>query len=411
MKQPPNHMAVSAWEPGVFLTKAKGAKIWLNKKPYLDFACGPGVANIGYNHPDVLKTVRRVMDNNETGYGGNMILNKYELELAYELCRLTPGKFPKKVFFSNSGGEAVEAAMLACMKRRPERRGMVSFIGDFHGRLGFCRNATTSRAMHFERMPWSVEKSFFLAFPAENPETRLKQDFLDVISTTNNYMQYVENVIGPFINDINFAIFELIQGEGGINIAKKEIVQALIGYLRKNNVWVIIDEVQSGLGRTGKMWASDIYEVEPDIITIAKALSGGVMPIGATIMRDEVSFKQPSEHCNTFGGGPLACAVGLEVLEIIRKEKLAEKAETKGAVLGECLWRNFNVSGLGLMRRLTFFDFEMKKLVIANARKLGLFLTGAGERSVRLMPALTIGDKEIKQAVDIITVAVNAAQP
>ena len=402
MKQPNNFMAVSAWEPGVFLTKAKGAKIWLNGRPHLDFACGPGVANIGYNHPEILETIRRVLSRNETGYGGNMILNKYEVALAEELCRLTPGKFPKKVFFSNSGGEAVEAAMLACMKRRPERRGMVSFLGDFHGRLGFCRNATTSRAMHFERMPWGIEKTFFLAFPAENPETRLKQDFLGAISTPVSYMKYVENVIGPFINDINFAIFELIQGEGGISVAQKETMRALVDYLRKNNVWVIIDEVQSGLARTGKMWASDIFEIEPDILTVAKALSGGVIPIGATIMREELSFTEPGGHCNTFGGGPLACAVGLKVLEIIRKENLAEKAETKGKLLHECLWRNYSTSGRGLMRRITFYDSEMKKSVIANARKLGLFLTGAGERSVRLMPALTISENEIKQAVEII---------
>lgn len=400
------HVATSVWEPGVIFTKAKGARIWLNNKPHFDFACGPGVANVGWNHPEVIKAVKRVLDNNEAGYGGNMLLNKYEMALAKELCRLTPGKFPKKVFFSNSGGEAVEAAILACLKRRPERRGMVSFIGDFHGRLGFCRTATTSRKMHFEQMPWLMDKTFFLSFPAENPETSAAERFMSCIYTPEKYMAYVENTIGPFINEINFALFELVQGEGGINVAREDMLRALLGYLRKNKVWIIIDEVQTGLGRTGEMWASEIYGIEPDIMTVAKALSGGVVPIGATIMREELSFKETGEHCNTFGGGATACAAGLKVLEIIQRENLAQKAAIKALFFYKDLWKIGNVSGKGLMSRMTFTNSVVKKAVIAEARKLGLFLTGAGERSIRLMPPLTISEKEMEKAIEILIDAI-----
>lgn len=402
-----SNVATSAWEPNVIFTKAKGAKIWLNNEPYFDFACGPGVANVGHNHPAVLKTIKQVYDNNEAGYGGNMLLNKYQLALAEELCQITPGKFSKQVFFSNSGGEAVEAAILACLKRRPERRGMVSFIGDFHGRLGFCRAATTSRQIHFEQMPWWTEKSFFLAFPAENPETPSKQELLDYLSTPGKYMRYVENTLGPFINDINFALFELIQGEGGINVAREETMRALVEYLRKNKVTVVIDEVQTGLGRTGKMWASDIYKIEPDIMTVAKALSGGVIPIGATVMREELAFKQTGEHCNTFGANPPACAVGLKVLEIIQKENLAGQSEAKGKILRERLKKEigklvYDVSGCGLMSRIAFLNSETKKKAIVEAKNFGLFLTGAGENSIRLMPPLTISDQELGKAIEIL---------
>lgn len=396
------NVATSVWKPGLMFEKAKGSTIWLNGKPYLDFATGPGVSNIGHNHPEVIEAVKRVLDNDEAGWGGNMLLNKYQVELAEKLCELTPGKFPKKVFFSNSGGEAVEAAVLACMRRRPERPGMVSFIGDFHGRLGYGRTATTSKPLHIEGVPWGVQKAFYLVFPAVNPETPAKKEFMDNFSTTEKYLNYVENTLGPFINEINFALFELVQGEGGINVANKEMIQALFAYLKKNDVWIIGDEVQSGLGRTGHMWASDFFEVEPDIITVAKALSGGVVPIGATIIREELAYKKTSEHCNTFGASPQACAAGLKVLDILQKEKLIQKSASDGRWFGEifgevaCQLADLvsDTSGLGLMRRISFRSHEKRDEVVAAAMKLGLFLMSAGEQSVRLMPPLSMLPEE-----------------
>lgn len=413
------YLATSAWKPNFLFTKAKGSTVWLNDKPYLDFASGPGVYNIGHNHPEVLEAVKRVLDNDEAGWSGNMILNKYQIALAEKLCAITPGKFAKKVFFSNSGGEAVEAAILACLKARPERRGMVTFIGDFHGRLGFCRSATTSKQLHVEGLNWGIDRVFFLIFPAENPETPLKQEFLDGLKTPRQYRNYVENTIGPFINEINFALLELVQGEGGINVAQKEMMQALIQYLKDNKVTVIIDEVQTGLGRTGEMWASDIYEVEPDILTVAKALSGGVIPIGATIMRQELGYKKVGEHCNTFGAIPQACAAGLKTLEIIQKENLVQKSHEDGVWLRGYLWANSDcyvktrdsitdVSGRGLMSRVTFRSATLRDWVVVEALKRGLILMSAGERSVRLMPPLTISKVEMEKAVEIMMETIKA---
>lgn len=406
-----SRITISAWNPDLIFTKAKGSTIWLNDKPYLDFASGPGVSNIGHNHPEVIETVCRVLKKNEAGWGGNMLLNKYQITLAERLCELTPGKFPKRVFFSNSGGEAVEAAVLACMRSRPERPGMVSFIGDFHGRLGFGRTATTSKPLHVEGLPWGVHKAFFLVFPAENPETLKKEEFRSNFSTAAAYMNYVENTIGPFLNEINFALFELIQGEGGINVAQKEMIQALFQYLRDNKVWIIVDEVQTGLGRTGEMWASDIYEAEPDIMTVAKALSGGVVPIGATILREELAYKKISEHCNTFGASPQACAAGLKVLDIIEKENLIQKANKNGQRLQRSILSDW-ISGCGLMSRVTFRKADTRDRVIVEALKLGLFLTSAGEQSARLMPPLIISDEELSRAIAILLEAVrNTIEP
>lgn len=420
LKEAGEYVAISTWEKDVIFTKAKDVKIWLNNESYLDFGCGPGVANIGWNHPEILKVIIRVLKNNEVGWGGNEILNKYQILLAKKLCGITPGKFSKRVFFSNSGGEAVEAAVIACTKRRPERRGMLSFIGDFHGRLGFGRTATTSRRMHFEGMPQGIEKFYPLIFPAENPETPLKKDVMDILSTPDKYMAYVESQIGPFINEINFALFELVQGEGGINLAKKETIQALVKYFKDNKVWVIVDEVQTGFGRTGKMWASDIYEIEPDIITVAKALGGALMPIGATILPENLGYKHLLEHCNTFGGGPLACAAALKAIDIIQHEDLPKKSEIKGRFLRErlkiaksnCTQAEelvYDISGYGLMTRITFQNLdddtsaaEIRDMVVKEARDLGLFLMSAGERSIRLMPPLTVNNQEMEKAIKIL---------
>ena len=405
------HVATSVWKSDLLFTKAKGTKIWLNGKPHLDFACGPGVANIGWNHPEVVETVCRVLRNNETGWGGNMLLNRYQAELAERLCQITPGNFSKKVFFSNSGGEAVEAAIIACMKRRPERPGMLSFIGDFHGRLGFGRTATTSKRLHIEGLPQAMPKAFYLVFPTRNPENFFQCDFFRNDDPSDSfcsdkYMRYVQNTIDPFIQDINFAIFELIQGEGGINIADKAAIQALFHYLKENGVWTIVDEVQTGLGRTGKMWASELYEVEPDIITVAKALSGGVIPIGATVMRDELSYQTAGEHCNTFGAVPAACAAGLKVLDIIEKEKLVKKSAAGGIFLRERVDRAI---GLGQMSRMTFGDMRFRDLVATEALKRGLYLTNTGAKSLRLMPPLIITNKEIERASEIFKGSIDMA--
>ncbi len=407
------HVAISAWKPAYIFTKAKGSTIWLNDKPYLDFASGPGVSNIGYNHPAVLNAVRQVLDNDEAGWSGNMYLNKYQIALAEKLSEITPGKYDKQVFFSNSGGEAVEAAILACLKARPERRGMVTFAGDFHGRLGFCRTATSSKPLHVEGLNGGIKQAFYLIFPAENPETMAKEEFLDNLGTDWKYLNYVENAIGPFINEINFALLELVQGEGGINVAKKDMMQVLIQYLKDNKVTVIIDEVQTGLGRTGRMWASDLYEVEPDIMTVAKALSGGVIPIGATIFRNGFGYRKTAEHCNTFGGYPQACAAGLKSIEVIESEGLAQKSHEMGLVLRDALWEArscspkaqeyiADVSGIGLMSRITFDDAQTRDKVIAKAMNYGLLLMSAGEQSTRLMPPLTITYDEIKKATEIL---------
>lgn len=399
------YLAVSGWKPRVLFSKAQGAKIWLNGKPFLDFACGPGVANIGYNHPEILEVMREIFESNGAGWGGNMFLNEYQIRLAEALTESTPGNFGKKVFFSNSGGEAVEAAILACLRRNPDRHAMLTFTGDFHGRLGFGRGATSSKPLHVERVPWAMPKIFFLPFPAENPETEVKQWLRSALEMPHKYMSLVETTVGPFLKEIGFALFELVQGEGGMNVASKEIIRELFQYLREHNIPIIVDEVQTGFGRTGRMWASEIYGVEPDIMTVAKALSGGAIPIGATIMRDELAYQKVGEHSNTFGAIPQACAVGLKVLEIMRKENLSEAAAQKGAALRANLAEHglgSSFSGIGLMSRLKFSSPEHRDAVAERAYAEGLYLMPAGNQSLRLMPPLTISDDELKEASEIL---------
>lgn len=394
-------VANSTFDTNIVFTRAEGVGFFdANGKFYYDFASGPGVANIGWNHPKLVAAIRELLEKGESGYGGNEILNPYWIQLAEKLVELTPGKFPKRVFPSNSGGEAVEAGIIACMLKRPERKAILTFSGDFHGRMGYARTATTSKSVHFMNLPQGVERAHYLIFPEVSNSDPL------------SYAAYVTRQIDRFVKDINVAVIELVQGEGGINVAEKKCIRFLIDYLRNNGVYILVDEVQTGFGRTGKMWVCEHYGVEPDIMALAKGASGGISPIGLTVLREELNFSDSRGHSNTFGGNPLSSFAALNVLEIIQEEGLVERAKDLGLYLYSCLLRIFSRfprCGLGLMQRIVFPTSEYRDRVVAEALKRGLFLMGAGESAIRIMPPLTIRQEEIDAALNILLEAIQAA--
>jgi 4-aminobutyrate aminotransferase len=414
-------LATSTYDPNIVATRYKGSRFWdIAGKEYLDFATGPGVANIGWNHPELTRALADFILKDHAGYGGNELLNPWQILLAKKIASLLPGG-DYKVFFSNSGGEAVEAGTILSFLRRPERRAILSFVGDFHGRMGFSRAATTSKPEHFLRLP-QAERAHYLIFPGDNPESGGFDRF-----RTYNYMTYVEDQIGRFIDDVSLAVFELIQGEGGINVAYLEAIRPLIAYLRTHGVLIMVDEVQTGFGRTGKFFSFEHYDIEPDIVTIAKATSGGLIPIGITAFRKELDFRKPREHSNTFGGNPQACFTALKVIEIIEREGLTARAATIGKLFHEKLmWatsfdQRYRTAmqrmmaipgGVGLMRRMVFLKPnrqpwpEARDLVVAEALKEGLFVMAAGKATIRLMPALTVTEAELDEGVEKLMAAI-----
>jgi len=423
-------IATSTWHPEIVAARHEGSRFWDTEgREYLDFASGPGAANIGWNHPDLTRQVADFILASHAGHGGNELLNPWEIELAEKIAGMLPGgKDNWKVFFSNSGGEAIEAGVILSLLRRPERRAILSFVGDFHGRMGFGRAATTSKPEHFLRLPQGPERVHYLIFPGDNPEAAPDARFLPYESY--EYMAYVENQIGRFVDDIDLAVFEVVQGEGGINVANGGCLAALVSYLKAHNVRIMIDEVQTGFARTGRFFAFEHYGIVPDIVAMAKAASGGIVPIGITAFRKELDFQKPREHSNTHGGNPLACFTCLKVIEIIERENLVERAIKMGATLGakfmwamsfDQRWRKVMEEvriipgGIGLMRRVTILTPygkpwpEMRDRIIKRCLDNGLWLMGAGNSTIRFMPPLTITELELDEGIEKFMIAVSQA--
>lgn len=409
-------LAATTYRKELVAVRFKGSRFWdVEGRPYLDFATGPGVANIGWNHPKLTKALAEFILSDQAGPGGNEILNPWVITLAEKIISMLPGgekvwdwdAVPDfKAFFSNSGGEAVEAANILSFIRRPERKSVLSFIDDFHGRMGLSRAATTSKPVHFLNIPHAVRLRE-LIFPGNNLTNRN----LDFLRDPDKYLDYAEAQIGRFLDDIDLAVIELIQGEGGINVAYGDAIRALVMYLREHDIRICVDEVQHGFGRTGKFFAFEYYGIEPDIVTIAKAASGGLIPIGITVFKKELDFKKPREHSNTFGGNPQACFTALKVIEIIENERVLENVARMDKYLNQLLGDKIlfergpgtqlikTWGGIGLMQRIGFANTEVRNAVVDEALKEQLFVMGAGEDVIRLMPPLTIADYELEEGV------------
>lgn len=369
--------------PLVFV-KGKGSKLWdIHNKLYLDFFPGWGVGNLGHCHPKVMSAVRSQVS--------KLIFipnNYYHIPQAKLAKEIVYRSFPGKVFFCNSGAEANEAAIKFSRKFGKGRFEIITFENSFHGRTLATVTATGQK---------KYQEGF-----APLPEGFKTVRFNDI------------EAVKAAITDKTVAIMlELIQGEGGINVAGKDFVLSLRKICDEKNLLLIIDEVQTGVGRTGKYFCYQHYGVNPDIMTMAKALGGG-LPIGAMIVKKEISDTlQPGMHASTFGGGPVICKAALAVLLAIQKEKLLNNCQE----MGEYLFSKLNglkekhnqikeVRGLGLMAGV-----ELNVLgspIIQKCIEKGLLINCTHDKVLRLMPALNITKKEIDKAVKIMDEVLNA---
>jgi predicted acetylornithine/succinylornithine family transaminase len=363
--------------------KGKGSRLWdIQNKPYLDFFPGWGVGNLGHCHPKVMQAVRDQIS--------KLIFipnNYYHLPQAKLAKELIYWAFPGKVFFCNSGAEANEAAIKFSRKFGQGRFEIITFENSFHGRTLAALAATGQKKYQdgFEPLPAGFKTVKF------------------------NDLEAVKNAL----NDYTVAIMlELIQGEGGVNVATKDFVLALRNLCDKHKLLLIVDEVQTGIGRTGKLFCFQHYGITPDIITLAKALGGG-LPIGAMIVKKEISDTLgPGMHASTFGGGPVISKAALAVLRAIQEEKLLTNAQK----MGNYLFLKLNqlkdkfpvikeVRGLGLMAGIEL-EKEGKPLVEKCLEK-GLLINCTHDKVLRLMPALNITGKEIDQGISILTDALS----
>jgi len=388
-----NIMPTYTKTPLVFV-KGKGSKLYdIHNRVYLDFFPGWGVGNLGHCHPKVMQAVRDQVS--------KLIFipnNYYHLPQAKLAEELVYRMFPAKVFFCNSGAEANEAAIKFSRKfghsttpmangeqGRTIGRGryeIITFENSFHGRTLAALAATGQKKYQsgFEPLPEGFKTVKF------------------------NDIEAVKQAVGEKTAAI---MLELIQGEGGINVADKDFVIGLRKLCDEKGLLLIIDEVQTGAGRTGKYFCYQHYGITPDIMTLAKAIGGG-FPIGIMAVKKEIADTLgPGMHASTFGGGPVICKAALAVLRAIDKEKLLANASQ----MSEYIFSKLNalkekfkiikeVRGIGLMIGVEL-DIEGKPIVEKCIEK-GLLINCTHDKVLRIMPALNITKKEIDKAIKIL---------
>ncbi len=361
--------------------KGKGSTlIDIDGKKYLDFFPGWGVNNMGHCHPKVMSAVRDQIG--KLIFIPNSFYHEYQAKLAKEIIY---NSFPGKVFFCNSGAEGVETAIKfsrAYGKGKGGRFEIITMQNSFHGRtLG----ALTATGQLKYQQGFDPLLPGFKTIPFNNIKA-LKETVSD-------------QTVG--------IMFELIQGEGGINIASKEYVQEVRRICNEKDILLIIDEVQTGMGRTGEIFGFKHYGIEPDLMILAKALGGG-LPIGALVVKESIAdtFK-PGMHASTFGGSPLICKASLGAFKAIFADKMLKNARVMGPYLLEELKKfkqKFNcivdVRGLGLM-----IGIELNiegKAIYEECLNQGLIINCTQEKILRIMPALNVTRKQANKALYIL---------
>lgn len=364
--------------PLVF-TKGKGSYLFdIHGRKYLDFFPGWGVGSLGHCHPKVLSAVREQIS--KLIFIANNYYNLPQAQLSRELS-FWAGK-DYKVFFCNSGAESNEAAIKLSRKFGQGRFEVITFENSFHGRT--------------------------LGTLAATGQTKYQEGFAPLPAGFKTVKFNDLNAVKDAFTDKTVAIMlELIQGEGGINIASRDFVFGLRKLCDENKLLLIVDEVQTGIGRTGKMFAWQNYGIEPDIFTLAKALGGG-LPIGVMMAKKNIAdYFAPGMHASTFGGGMVICKAALAVLKAIQKEKLF----TNTIRMGEYLAKQLNdlklkypvvkeVRGMGLMWGVELT--QEGKSIVTRCIEKGLLINCTHDKVLRLMPALNVTKKEIDKAIAIL---------
>ncbi|NPV74966.1 MAG: aspartate aminotransferase family protein [Anaerolineae bacterium] len=373
------------------LVKGSGATVWdVEGKRYLDFIAGIAVNNVGHAHPEVVEAIcaqaRQSLHLNVFG----KVLVPVQVDLARQLAKVTPPGLDK-IFFTNSGTEAIEGA-IKLARRATGRHKIIAFEGAFHGRT--CGALSISYREVYR-------KPFEPLLP-------------DVTFIPFNDLKAAEEAI---TDEVSMVIIEPIQGEGGVHVPSDDFLPGLRELCTKHGAMLALDEIQTGFGRTGRFFACEHWNVTPDILTVAKAVGGG-MPLGGFIARPEVMdllTDPPLSHMTTFGGHPVSCAAGLASLNIILRDKLVERSERLGGQIRERLWEMkkkddviVDVRGKGLMIGLEFRDPEITKVIVKHAQDLGVILSYGvySGGTVRISPPLTISDEEVDEGLGIIEKAI-----
>ena len=379
----------------------------------IDFASGISVLNVGHAHPKVVEAISRQAAQ-FTHFAGTDFYYEIQTTLADRLGKITPGKHPKKVFFGNSGTEANEAAIKVA-KSHTKKQMFLAFLGAFHGRTQGALSLTASKAKQragfFPTMPGVVHVPYAYCYRCPYKLSYPSCDLYCANIIEDVYMKTVappEDTAGIFV--------EPVQGEGGYIVPPPGWMDRIAKIAKDHGLLLIDDEVQSGLGRTGKMWAIEHSEAVPDILTMAKSLGGG-LPIGAAVYPAEMDFRESGKHSNTFGGNPVACAASLATLDVIVDEGLVARSAKVGAHLAKRLDEMTeryefigDRRGLGMMQATEFVtdkrskkpDPKRRDAIEKDAYQHGLILLPCGDSAMRYIPALNIPRDVLDAGLDVL---------
>ncbi|MCH7614158.1 MAG: acetylornithine transaminase [Nitrospinae bacterium] len=368
----------------ISIVRGQGCKVYdAEGREYLDFVAGIGVNALGHGHPDLVTAIEKQA--RHLIHTSNLYYSEPQVQLAQLLVKLS---FGQKVFFCNSGAEANEAAIKLARKYStdtfgPERFEIITMHNSFHGRTLATLTATGQTKVHQGFAPLLAGFSY---------------------ATLND----IQSVKSQITDQTAAVMVEPIQGEGGVVVADQTFMHALRTLCTERQILLMFDEIQTGIGRTGTMFAYEQYGIQPDVMTLAKGLGGGV-PIGACIATDNVAQAfGPGSHGSTFGGNPLACAASLAVLRVLLDSQLLEKIRTVGSYLKKGLQELQariplikDIRGVGLLQGIEL-SVEGKP-VVQDCLTRRVLINCTMDRVLRLIPPLIVTQKEIDQLLKVLS--------
>jgi 4-aminobutyrate aminotransferase len=386
---------------------------------YLDFAAGIAVVATGHSHPEVVAAIKAQADRFLHMCATDFFYDSV-VELAEGLARRAPGPGPWRVFFANSGAEVVEGA-IKLARLRTGRQKIVAFYGAFHGRTYGAMSLTASKPVqrrgYAPFLPEVLHSHYAYCYrcPVNRQPESCDVECLDLLTKT---------MFGTTVNpqEVAAVIVEPVQGEGGYVVPHPGFLKRLRDLTREHGILLIADEVQCGMGRTGRLFASEHFGLEPDIVTVAKGIASG-MPLGALIARDEVMQWNDGGHGSTFGGNPVSVAAALATLRLLENGLVDNAAQVGAHLMGALRSRLAafdvigDVRGLGLMIGVEVVKDrvrkeaapELRERILEEAFRRGLLLLGCGKNTIRLSPPLVIDREDAEIAAGILAEAVAAA--
>lgn len=361
------------------ISKGKGATVWdVSGKEYIDCMGGYGVALIGHCNDRVVNAIKKQSEKLITCHMS--LYNNVRLEFLEKISKISPKKL-SKVFFSNSGAESTESA-LKFSRKFTGKSGIIAMTGGYHGKTFGALSVTHNEKYRKSFQPLLEGVKFV---PYSNP-TKIEESLDTSIGTV---------------------IIEPIQGETGIIVPSDGVLQQIRKICDQNDLVLIFDEIQTGLGRTGRMWAGEHWSTTPDIMCLAKGIAGG-LPMGLTLCKPEIlDAMKVGEHSSTFAGNPLSCSAGIATIESIIEERLVENAAKVGNIFKKGLFQlkeNHrivrDVRGLGLMLALEL-RFDIKDILFDGIKE-GLLMLYSGRNIIRLLPPLVLDDVKVAKTLSIM---------